>query len=118
LDIVNARQPDENEFSVPSDNTTLQARQLDRMLSYQEETTRTGTYSSSNTTTRRIKVKLSDAWMSMEVDVLSLLRALGLPDHDIFTRGILHGTFENVQPSDPNLPDVDHAEEPESEEVL
>jgi hypothetical protein len=32
-----------------------------------------------------IKVKLSDSWMSMEVDILSLRRALGLPDHKYFS---------------------------------
>ena len=82
LDVVHARQPDGSPFTVPCDNTTHQSLHLE----------------------------FSDSWMSMEVDILSLRRALGLPDHNIFSRGIYH-SFQEVQPSNPDMDDIDHADD-------
>lgn len=54
-------------------------------------------------------------WIPVEVDVVSLRRAIGLPDHDIFTSGIYH-EFTPTAPSQPNLEDFEHKEEEEHEE--
>ncbi|KAE8987083.1 hypothetical protein PR003_g22288 [Phytophthora rubi] len=54
--------------------------------------------------------------MPVEVDIISLRRAIGLPDQDIFTKGIFH-QFNAEAPSNPTMPDIDHQDDESMEEV-
>ncbi|KAF4043112.1 hypothetical protein GN244_ATG04587 [Phytophthora infestans] len=114
LDIVNARRPDSAVFHVPDDNTTAQAMELDR----QREALRTQRIQVEEQAlaqTGITKLKWSGVWIPVEVDLVSLRRAIGLPDHDIFTSGIYH-ELTPTAPSQPNLEDFEHKEEEEHEE--
>ena len=110
LDITNARRPDDADYIVPTDNTS-QAMELDRMRTEEEAKEEEGR-ARSEAATATVRVKLNNSWMRtewmhVEVDILSLRRALGLPDHSLFSRGIFHD-FQPVPPSQPTLQDVDH----------
>jgi hypothetical protein len=107
LDVVHARRPKSAAFEVPEDNTTAQAMELDRqrealdcLANAEEESQPTAT----------IQVKFNGLWMPLEVNILSLRPALGLPDHDIFSRGIFHD-FTPAQPTNGQMDDEDHAED-------
>ncbi|KAE8979880.1 hypothetical protein PF002_g14625 [Phytophthora fragariae] len=108
LDVVNARRPESAPFEVPQDNTTTQAMELDRqreaLQQQQQDTEREAP------ATAVISVRMNGLWMPLEIDILSLRRALRLPDHDIFSRGIYH-EFTPTQPTNASMDDEDHAEE-------
>ncbi|KAE9013458.1 hypothetical protein PR001_g15402 [Phytophthora rubi] len=106
------RKPESAPFEVPQDNTTTQAMELDRqreaLQQQQQDTEREAP------ATAVISVRLNGLWMPLEIDILSLRRALRralrLPDHDIFSRGIYH-EFTPAQPTNASMDDEDHAEE-------
>ncbi|KAE8886927.1 hypothetical protein PF007_g21913 [Phytophthora fragariae] len=112
LDVVNARRSESAPFEVPQDNTTTQAMELDRqreaLQQQQQDTEREAP------ATAVISVRLNGLWMPLEIDILSLRRAirraLRLPDHDMFSRGIYH-EFTPAQPTNASMDDEDHAEE-------
>ncbi|KAE9335885.1 hypothetical protein PF008_g13285 [Phytophthora fragariae] len=116
LDVVNARRPESAPLEVPQDNTTTQAMELDRqreaLQQQQQDTEREAP------ATAVISVRLNGLWMPLEIDILSLRRAirrairraLRLPDHDMFSRGIYH-EFTPAQPTNASMDDEDHAEE-------
>ncbi|KUF80632.1 hypothetical protein AM587_10000432 [Phytophthora nicotianae] len=103
---THARQPDSTQFTIPSDNTTRQAMAID------EAAARLATASQNNAQrqTASIRLEINGTWNTFKVDVSSLRKALGLPDHDIFSQGIFHG-FVPVDPPAMDLNDVDHIEE-------
>lgn len=109
LDIVHARRPDGTVFSVPQDNTTAQAIEIDRQRQ-ELETSAALQQSRASVRTAVVMVQMGDLWVPMTIDVLSLRRAIGLPEHDIFTAGIYH-EFTPTLPTNPDLPDFDHMED-------
>lgn len=104
VDIVNARQIDDNAvFEVPEDNTTRQAMALDQMMTEHVSSAIT----SGEPETAMISVSISGQWIQLEVNVVSLRRAIGFPDHAIFTRGIFH-EFRPTEATNGAMEDVDH----------
>ena len=53
------------------------------------------------------RIKLNGVVQDLLVDPVSLRHAVGLPRHRIFDDGIYHG-FQPVNPSNPQLQDIDH----------
>ncbi|KUF98839.1 hypothetical protein AM588_10011624 [Phytophthora nicotianae] len=103
---THARQPDSTQFTIPSDNTTRQAMAID------EAAARLATASQNNAQrqTASIRLEINGAWNTFKVDVSSLRKALGLPDHDIFfTRDI--SWIRTCRSPAMDLIDVDHIEE-------
>ena len=101
---MNARRSDNAPFEVPIDNTTRQAMALDeeeKQLENEEQT---------EDMVSEITVCMNGKWIPLQVDVVSLRRAVGLPDHRIFTRGIFH-EFRPPEASNPTLEDEDHQTE-------
>ncbi|ETP10950.1 hypothetical protein F441_13505 [Phytophthora nicotianae CJ01A1] len=60
--------------------------------------------------TASIRLEINGTWNTFKVDVSSLRKALGLPDHGSFSQGIFHG-FVPVDTPAMDLNDVDHIEE-------
>ncbi len=108
LDTTNARTADDTDFLVPDDNTTRQSIALDAMRDAIAP-------SQPDVPTAVINVNICGHWIPVTVDKLSMRRALGLPDHDIFTQGIFHN-FVPPAPSNPTTRDTDHEEEAQFEE--
>lgn len=105
LAVVHTRR--QNPFEVPEDNTTTQAIELDRQ---REAIQRQEDAQEPSAQTAVVKIRLNGLWMPVEVDYLSLRRAIGLPDHDIFSRGIFHD-FTSSQPTNAVMEDEDHQED-------
>ncbi|KAF4133168.1 hypothetical protein GN958_ATG17655 [Phytophthora infestans] len=107
LDVVHARRPESTPFEVPEDNTTAQAMELDRQreaLQQQEANEQ------AIPDTAIVSIRVNGLWMPLEVDILSLRRALRLTDHDLFSRGIYH-EFTPTQPNNGMMNDEDHADD-------
>ncbi|OWZ15293.1 hypothetical protein PHMEG_00011101 [Phytophthora megakarya] len=102
LDIVNARRPDTVGFHVPDNNTTAQAMDLDQQREDIELKQM-----------RWRRHKQRGVWFPVEVDVVSLRRAVGLPDHKLFTAGIFH-SFTPNQPTNPNMEGEEHKDNDET----
>ncbi|KAF4033765.1 hypothetical protein GN244_ATG14320 [Phytophthora infestans] len=107
LDVVHARRPESAPFEVPEDNTTAQAMELGRQ---QEALQQQEADEQAIPDTATVSVRFNGLWMPLEVDILSLRRALRLPGHDIFSRGIYH-EFTPTQPTNGMMNDQDHADD-------
>lgn len=102
--VLHARQPDGTPLEIPDDNATRQARALDKAM---EQTPQAETVEHDETS---IEVQIFGVWVNMPVRVSSLRRALRLPQHDIFTKGIFHGfTLQTGEPRGEDVQDADHA---------
>ncbi|ETN01576.1 hypothetical protein PPTG_17037 [Phytophthora nicotianae INRA-310] len=109
LDIVHQRRPDTATFEVPAHNTTAEAMALDQQRA---DIRRADSEAEAARQTGVVKIKLNRLWMPVEVDIISLRRAIGLPDHDMFTQGIFH-EFNAPPPTNPTMQDVDYLEDEE-----
>ncbi|GMF48259.1 unnamed protein product [Phytophthora fragariaefolia] len=103
--VHHVRQPDGTVLTIPTDNTTRQAQALDdellRLEQHQDE--------SKADEDCELEVQMFGSWVKIPVRVSSLRAALRLPQHDIFSRGIVHGfTPEVAEPSGEDVPDSDH----------
>ena len=106
--IRQARQPEEAEFEMPTDNTTRQARFLDAQREEQvrkEEGREGGDNEERNR--KKIRIELNGTWVDVRVGVCSLRLTLGLLLHDIFTDGIFHN-YEHHETVDADVKDMDH----------
>ncbi|EGZ11942.1 hypothetical protein PHYSODRAFT_336432 [Phytophthora sojae] len=104
LAIHRARQPEGTPFAIPEDNTMQQARALDAVVAALEDTA-----AELEEDVVEIEVKLFGTWVKMRVKRSTLREAVGLPQHDIFTRGIFHGFRpEAMMPQGEDVPDEDH----------
>lgn len=104
LIVSHARQPEGTPVTLPTDNTTRQAQELDEMILNAERSSPTVA-----TDMAHVEVEIGGAWVRLRVRVSSLRLALGLPSHNIFTHGIFHGfTPVAPQPSQPEMEDEDH----------
>jgi len=111
LEIHQARQPDGTVFAaIPQDNTTLQAQQIDKRRWHVEDSVEEGN-------DWQVCVKLNGTWVDVTVDIRSLRAALGLPQHNIFVKGIYHG-FTHNETTGPDIADVDHGGVLEGDTVI
>ncbi|GLE04749.1 hypothetical protein PINS_up013728 [Pythium insidiosum] len=108
LVVTHARQSEGTPVQLPSDNTTRQAQALDAILRDAEAPREL------SDDTAIIEIEIGGAWVRLRVRVSTLRLALGLPPHDIFTRGIFHG-FTPVVPAATNagFEDTDHHDDDE-----
>ncbi|KAE9316823.1 hypothetical protein PR003_g18628 [Phytophthora rubi] len=113
LNIVHARRPNNTAFEVPTENTTAQAIALDQQ---REDIRRAYVAAEAERQTGEVMIRLNGLWMPVEVGIISSRRAIGLPDHGIFTQGIPH-QFNAEAPSKPTMPDTDHQYDESMEEV-
>ncbi|KAL3660763.1 hypothetical protein V7S43_014166 [Phytophthora oleae] len=66
--------------------------------------------------TGMVTIKMNGLWMPVEVDIISLRRAIGLPDHDIFTQGIFH-QFNPAPATNSGMQDVDHFDDEDIDDL-
>ena len=102
-----ARQQEGTDITLPNDNTTRQAQFLDqqREAIRLEESKETEERANN---CRSIRIFQNNVWQELVVDIVSLRRALGLPEHDIFLRGIFNEYQHRDISNDNNMDDVDH----------
>ena len=112
LTIVNARRLDTpgGEILVPNDNTTRQARALDEARQ-QLEQERTENNQLLDNNLRNIRMSFNGVFMEVPVDIRSLRTALGLPQYDLFHRGIFEEYKHPELDEDDNIEDVDHQDD-------
>ncbi|KAF4136909.1 hypothetical protein GN958_ATG13899 [Phytophthora infestans] len=91
LDVVHARRPESASF----EREALQQQEADEQAIPD---------------TAIVSIRVNGLWMPLEVDILSLRRALRLTDHDLFSRGIYH-EFTPTQPNNGMMNDEDHADD-------
>ncbi|KAL3663846.1 hypothetical protein V7S43_011259 [Phytophthora oleae] len=113
LDVVHARRPDSTPFEVPTDNTTAQAMALDQQ---REDIRRADEAAEGQRQTGMVTIKMNGLWIPVEVDIISLRRAIGLPDHDIFTQGIFH-QFNPAPATNPGMQNVDHLDDEDIDDL-
>ena len=108
LAIHQARQPDGTEFTMPNDNTTRQAQFLDQqrqqLAARREEG---GGEANDDRNRKKIRIEVHGTWVDVFADVRSLRSALGLPDHDMFDRGIF-SEYQHHETTSPDVEDTDH----------
>ncbi|OWZ01888.1 hypothetical protein PHMEG_00026652, partial [Phytophthora megakarya] len=63
-----------------------------------------------------VSIKMNGHWMPVEVDIISLRRAIGFPDHDILTQGIFH-QFNPAPATNPAMQDVDHLDDEDIDDL-
>ena len=103
--ISQARQPEGEEFEMPTDNTTRQAQFLDEQ---REEQVREGDGGNDEERNRKkIRLELNGTWVDVWVDVSSLRLALGLPPHDLFASGIFNN-YVHHETVGADVEDTDH----------
>jgi len=100
--INHARQPQGTPFVMPTDNATRQAQALDNMRNEAPV---------DEPPVKKIKIRLSTAWVEVDVDVNSLRDALGLPRHNLLAQGIFH-TYVHQPAAGEDHEDTDHQDEP------
>mgnify|MGYP001165731502 CR=1 FL=1 len=108
--IHQARQPDGSQFtSIPNDNTTRQAIFLDEQRQQLAAARREegGGEANDDRNRKKIRIEVHGTWVDGFVDVRSLWSALGLPDHDIFDRGIF-SEYQHNETTGPDVEDTDH----------
>ena len=109
LAIHQARQPEGSQFSIPNDNTTRQAIFLDEQRQQLAAARREegGGEANDDRNRKKIRIEVHGTWVDVFVDVRSLRSALGLPDHDIFDRGIF-SEYQHNETTGPDVEDTDH----------
>ena len=102
-----ARQQEGTDITIPNDNTTRQAQFLDeqREAIRLEESKDTEERENNG---RSIRIFQNNVWQELVVDIVSLRRALGLPEHDIFSRDIFNEYQHRDISNDDDMDDVDH----------
>ncbi|KAE8882566.1 hypothetical protein PF005_g19744 [Phytophthora fragariae] len=62
-----------------------------------------------------VRMMFNGEWIPVKVDLATLRRAIGLPNHNVFAAGIFQ-SFTPQTPSHPEQQDVDHIEEDVNED--
>lgn len=110
LSIHQARQPEGSQFTtIPNDNTTRQAQFLDeqRQLVAARREEGGGEANDDTRNRKKIRIEVHGTWVDVFVDIRSLRSALGLPDHDIFDRGIFL-EYQHHETTGQDVEDTDH----------
>ena len=107
LAVHNARQPEGTPIRVPNDATTRQAAALDEAREVLDAEDADAARERESQT-RTINIVMNGTRVPVEVEISSLRRALGLPQHDIFHEGIFRRYRHPRLPEDANMEDVDH----------
>ena len=116
LQIHYARQPEGTEVTIPQDNTTRQAGELDReMAELQRENEEQERLANNNLKT--IRIEINNQLINVRVDIASLQTALSLPQHDLFHAGIYQNYRHPTLDEADNIDDVDHQEEEQENEI-
>jgi len=110
LAVMNARRPEGSALEIPRDNTTLQARRIDRerrQLQDQNDEAE----AQRNNNLQPLRVVISGTMVELQVDVRSLRTALGLPQHNLFWDGVFNEYNHERIPEDQDGEDVDHQQQ-------
>jgi hypothetical protein len=106
LGTLRARLPDNSPMEIPDSNTLQQMYRLDaeqRQLNERDNSPRQDSL-------RPVDFFINGGRVTFIVDVNSLRRAIGLPEHDLLATGIFNAPITPVQVENPAQEDIDHAD--------